>query len=302
MNRQIRNYFNKANYHLNPFIFPKFAKIIDVSPRDGLQSLSHPVSLQKKIGLINGLRLCGIKEIEIGSLVNPKKVPNMADTPDIIRELTRIGHETFSVLVPTADKLNFLKNQDTVNEIVLFVSATETFNKKNINATIDESFTRFRQIVNNNPNLKIRGSISCCLGCPFEGEVKVEDVVNIVRRYVDLGVNRIDIADTIGTCDTVKLDKILKESSKIINIENITGHFHDSNGNAMNLVEVGLVNGMTTYQSSLGNLGGCPFSSKIVQNISTEKLVHYFHTLNIETGINELNLKHVNNWIKKNIY
>ena len=170
-----------------------------------------------------------------------------------------------------------------IKEIVLFVSTSDTFNKKNINASKEKAFERFNDIVKlcNIDNIKVRGSISCCFTCPYEGEISVDRVRDVIKRYIDIGVDRIDIADTIGTGTATVLRKIVEGLDTSI----ITGHYHDTNDNALKLVEASLDNGINTFHSSIKGLGGCPFSSKIVGNLSTEKLVEYLHSKDIKTGI-----------------
>jgi len=294
------NQLMKMSYFIAPKIFPTKANILDVTPRDGLQNEKKILNVAQKIALINGLQDSGIKEIEIGSLVNKSKVPTMANSVELIDYLPPYNDMTYSVLVPNLRQYRLLKKDSNVKEIVLFVSASETFNQRNINASSKQAFEKFGEVVQEakKDKLSIRGSVSCALGCPYEGEVKVEDVVDIVRRYLQLGVDRIDLADTIGVGDEAKFSSILKELNKIMDMSKITGHFHENNGKAIDLVYAGLLNGVTTFHSSLGGIGGCPFSKKISANLETEKLVYYLHSLGISTDVDEVKIKKLNTWLK----
>jgi len=264
----------------------KFINVIDVTLRDGIQSERKLLSSHEKFVILNGLIRAGVRHLEVTSFV--KNIPQFDDNKHISRNLVQFNEVIYSALIPNIRGYNdMIMCGGNIKEIVLFVSTSDTFNKKNINATKDKAFERFKDIVkiSKKDNIKIRGSISCCFECPYEGESTVESVIDIVKRYVDLGIDKIDIADTIGTGTPYKLSKILDETLKIINVDKVTGHFHDTNNNALSLVDKSLEYGITTFHSSLGGLGGCPYSSKIVGNLSTEKLIDYLHKRGYNTEI-----------------
>lgn len=277
----------------------KFINVIDVTLRDGIQSEKRILSTHTKFNILNGLIRAGIRNLEVTSFV--KNNPQFEDNKHFCRNLINFKEVTYSALIPNIRGYNdMINSENNIKEIVLFVSATDTFNKKNINATTEQAFERFKEIskLAKNNNLKIRGSISCCFDCPYEGETTVESIIDIIKRYQDIGVDIIDIADTIGTGTTDKLKRILDDALKIINVGNITGHFHDTNNNALSLVEKSLDYGITTFHSSLGGLGGCPYSSKIVGNLSTGKLIDHLHTRGYRTDIELDKIKRLENIFK----
>jgi hydroxymethylglutaryl-CoA lyase len=263
----------------------KFVNVIEVGLRDGLQSEKRIFTSHEKFIIINNLIRAGIKNIEVTSFV--KNIPQFEDNKHISRNLLKYNGITYSALVPNIKGYNDMITCENINEIVFFVSTSDTFNKKNINATKLEAFERFKNIATlaHRDNIKIRGSISCCFDCPYEGKIKVDDVVDIIKRYIDIGVHKIDIADTIGSGTTEKMMRVLDEALKECTVDKLTGHFHDTNNSAIELVKTSLNYGITTFHSSIGGLGGCPFSSKIVGNLSTEKLIDYLHKNNYKTGI-----------------
>jgi hydroxymethylglutaryl-CoA lyase len=263
----------------------KLINIIEVGLRDGLQTEKRIFTSHEKFILINNLIRAGIRNIEVTSFV--KNIPQFEDNKHIAKNILKYNEVNYSALVPTVKGYNDMLECENIKEIVLFVSTSETFNKKNINATKLEAFERFKNIARlaHRDGIKIRGSISCCFGCPYEGEIRVEDVIDIIKRYNDIGVHKIDIADTIGTGTTRKIITLLDEVLKECNINKLTGHFHDTNNSAIELVKESLNYGITTFHSSIGGLGGCPFSSKVVGNLSTEKLIDYLHRNNYKTGI-----------------
>lgn len=275
----------------------KFINVLDVSLRDGIQTDKRLLSSHQKFVIINELIRAGVRQLEVTSFV--KNIPQFEDNKHISRNLVKFNEVLYSALVPNLRGYNdMLTCGDNIREIVLFVSTSDTFNNKNINTTREKAFKRFNEITSINKSLKVRGSISCCFNCPYEGDIPVEKVIDTVKRYLDLGVDRIDIADTIGTGTTDKLRRILDETLKIVPIDKVTGHFHDTSNNALQLVETSLEYGMTTFHSSLGGIGGCPYSSKIVGNLSTEKLIDYLHTRGYNTGINLDKIKNLENIFK----
>ncbi len=264
----------------------KFINVIDVTLRDGIQSEKILLTSHQKFVILNELIRAGVRDLEVTSFV--KNIPQFEDNKHITRNLLSFKGVTYSALVPNIRGYNdMISCGNNIKEIVLFVSVTDSFNKKNINATKIQAFERFKDIITvaKKDNLKIRGSISCCFECPYEGETTSESVIDIVKRYVDLGVDKIDIADTIGTGTPDKLSKILDETLKIVDVSKVTGHFHDTNNNALLLVDKSLEYGISTFHSSIGGIGGCPYSSKIVGNLSTEKLIDHLHIRGYKTDI-----------------
>jgi hydroxymethylglutaryl-CoA lyase len=298
-----------SKYYTNVFDnIPNFVKIIEVGPRDGLQNEKQILSLRDKLTLIEKLEKSNIKNIEVASFVNPKLVPQMADSNELVKNLY-VNNTIYSALVPNLKgfkqgiyQTNIYTPDTTIpiKEIVLFTAASETFNKKNTNATIDESFKRFEEVAKEayKNKIAIRGSISCCLGCPYEGYIHHDKVINVIKRYADLGVQYIDIADTIGVGTPKHIHEILNKGKIYFSIDRLTGHFHDTSDTALDLVDACLEHGMSIFHSSIGGLGGCPFSPKRAGNLSTEKLVEHLHSRHIDTGIDLNSLKETSKWIK----
>ncbi len=276
----------------------KFINVIDVTLRDGIQTEKRILTSHEKFVIINGLIRAGVTNLEVTSFV--KNIPQFNDNKHISRNLVCFNEVNYSALVPNVRGYNdMISCGGNIKEIVLFVSTSDTFNKKNINATKEEAFKRFNDIVKLSKldNIKVRGSISCCFDCPYEGEQSIESVTDIVKRYVDLGVDKIDIADTIGTGTPDKMSRILDSVLKVVPVEKITGHFH-STDEALRLVEKSLDYGVTTFHSSIAGLGGCPNSSKIVGNLSTYKLIDYLHLRGYKTGIELDKIKRLENIFK----
>lgn len=257
----------------------KFINIIEVSPRDGLQNEKFVLNIAERKNLIDKCTKIGLNHIEVGSFVNPKLVPQMANTEELLNSLspnsiTNKNNLKYSVLVPS---LKMFKKHSNVKEIVLFVAASESFTQKNINCDIKTAFKRFEPIFElaKIENIPIRGSISTCFNCPYEGKIDYTKVLRIVNMYLENGADYVDIADTIGTATTEEVDILFNILQKFFPINKITAHFHDTYGKAIDNVDVALNNGITTFHSSLGGLGGCPFSPKRAGNLSTERLVEY---------------------------
>jgi hydroxymethylglutaryl-CoA lyase len=286
---------NRVFQPLKPFI-----NLIEVGPRDGLQNESKCLPVSTKVDLIRRLTNAGVINIEAGSFVNYTKVPQMQGTNEVIRGCKHFG-DNLSVLIPHKSQV---KNIDEgVNELVFFVSASNTFNQKNINTDIEGAFKRFYDIKKeleeqNKTSLSIRGSISCCWGCPYEGKVEEQAIKDVIKRYEDLGVDMIDICDTIGNASSETTELLL---SKINSYIPFSLHLHDTNGKAIESALVGVKMGIQTLQSSIAGLGGCPFSPKRAGNVDSVKLVRMLHAEGYDTGINVDELEKVGDWIKNEL-
>ena len=286
---------NRVFQPLKPFI-----NLIEVGPRDGLQNESKCLPVSTKVELIRRLTNAGVINIEAGSFVNYTKVPQMQGTNEVIRSCKNFGNN-LSVLIPHKSQV---KNIDEgVNELVFFVSASNTFNQKNINTDIEGAFKRFIDIKKEleeqkKTALTIRGSISCCWGCPYEGKVEEQAIKDVIRRYEDLGVDMIDICDTIGNATSSTTELLL---SKINSYVPFSVHLHDTNGKAIESALMSVKMGIKTLQSSIAGLGGCPFSTKRVGNVDSVKLVRMLHSEGYDTGINVDELEKVGEWIKNEL-
>ena len=286
-------------------IFPTEVNIIEVGPRDGLQNEKKVLSLETRKQFIERLNKTGLKNIEIGAFVNDKVIPSMKNSIELSKSLTKPLDVCYSVLVPNEKKyIEGVIGNKNIDEIVLFVSASDTFNKLNIHTDLDTAFNRFEDIILHAKldGLKVRGSISCSLGCPFEGEIPATKVAEIIQRYLSLGVDTVDIADTNGAGTRRKINNILDECfSYNIPFERLTGHFHDNKDSALILVEECMKKGINTFHTSIGGLGGCPYSSTKVGNLSTEKLLYYCLNREIETNVDICEVQKISQWIREEI-
>lgn len=287
--------------------FPKQVNIVEVGPRDGLQNEKTNVSLNEKETYIKLLGKSGLKTIEVSSFVSPKAVPQMADASDLYKsistnpEFQNIG---LPCLVPNMKGLE-LAIASGVKEISLFTATSSEFTKKNINMTVDESFEVMAQIatVAKKNNIRMRGYISTAFGCPYKGDMTKDELLGVSLKLIDLGVYEISIGDTIGVGTPKQVDEYLGFLTKQIDVSKIGMHFHDTRGMAIANILVSLKHGVTTFDSSSGGLGGCPYAKGATGNVATEDLLYLFDALNIQTGIDLNSIveasKYILNVIKK---
>jgi hydroxymethylglutaryl-CoA lyase len=261
-------------------------QLIDVGPRDGLQNEKQPVPAAVKIELVQRLQGAGLKEIEVTSFVSPRWVPQMADNAEVMAGITRQPGVRYSVLVPN------LKGWEAAarsrpDEIVVFGAASEAFSQKNINCSIAESIERFAPVVEAAlaAGIGVRGAMSCTVGCPYEGEVSPERVAMLARLMKGIGVQRVDVADTIGTGTPRKVQRAIEATLTHFDIDDISGHFHDTYGQALSNTYAALEMGVWNFQSSVAGLGGCPYARGATGNVATEDLVYLLQGLGIETGV-----------------
>ncbi len=264
----------------------KKVKVVEVSPRDGLQNEKAEVSTATKIALIERLAQAGIMNIESASFVSPKWVPQMADGAAVMAGVTRRLGTWYSVLTPN------LKGYEAAaaakaDEVVIFGAASETFSLRNINCSVAESIERFRPVAESahRDGIALRGSISCCLGCPYEGQILPQQVMAVVDRMIDLGCHEIDIADTIGVGTPKKTKRVFEAIAKKYPLDRFSGHFHDTYGQAIANVYAALEVGVSIFHGSVAGLGGCPYAKGATGNVATEDLVYLLHGLGIKTGI-----------------
>ncbi len=265
---------------------PSQVRIIDVGPRDGLQNEKQPVPAAVKIGLVHRLQAAGLKEIEVTSYVSPKWVPQMADNHEVMSGMTRQGGVRYSVLTPNLKGYESAV-LDKPDEIVVFGAASEAFSQRNINCTIAESIERFAPIVEaaRDAGIAVRGAMSCTVGCPYEGEIAPERVGYLAGLMKQIGVQRVDVADTIGVGTPLKVQRAMEAALQHYGIDQISGHFHDTYGQALSNTLAALQMGVWNFQSSVAGLGGCPYAKGATGNVATEDLVYLLHGMDIETGI-----------------
>jgi hydroxymethylglutaryl-CoA lyase len=265
---------------------PARVQLIDVGPRDGLQNEKQPVPASVKIELVHRLQAAGLTEIEVTSFVSPKWVPQMADNADVMNGIQRQSGVRYSVLTPNLQGFEAaLKTRP--DEIVVFGAASEAFSHKNINCSIAESIERFAPVVQAAlaAGIAVRGAMSCTVACPYEGDVAPERVAYLARLMKQIGVQRVDVADTIGAGTPLKVQKAIEATLPYFDVDHICGHFHDTYGQALANTLAALQMGVWNFQSSVAGLGGCPYAKGATGNVSTEDVVYMLHGMGIETGI-----------------
>jgi hydroxymethylglutaryl-CoA lyase len=265
---------------------PKQVKIVEVGPRDGLQNEQEIIPAAVKIALIDRLSQAGFANIEAASFVSPKWVPQMASSAEVMAAITRKPGVIYSALTPNMQGFDAALKAD-ADEVVIFGSASEAFSRKNINCTIAESIERFRDVAQaaRQHKLRLRGSISCALGCPYQGEVSSDSVVDVVQRLRDLGCDEIDIADTIGVGTPRHVQRVLQRAAQQFPIAQLSGHFHDTYGQALANIYASLEVGVSIFHASVAGLGGCPYAKGATGNVSSEDVLYLMQGLGIETGI-----------------
>ncbi len=265
---------------------PARVRIIDVGPRDGLQNEQQPVPAAVKIELVHRLQAAGLQEIEVTSYVSPKWVPQMADNHEVMSGLQRQGGVRYSVLTPNLKGYESAL-ADRPDEIVVFGAASEAFSQKNINCSIAESIERFAPVVAaaRAAGIGVRGAMSCTAGCPYEGEIAPQRVAYLAGLMKQIGVQRVDVADTIGVGTPLKVQRALEAALQHYGIDHISGHFHDTYGQALSNTLAALQMGVWNFQSSVAGLGGCPYAKGATGNVATEDLVYLLQGMGIATGI-----------------
>ncbi len=265
---------------------PSRVQIIDVGPRDGLQNEKQPVPAHVKIELVHRLQAAGLKEIEVTSFVSPKWVPQMADNAEVMAGIQRASDVRYSVLTPNMQGFQAAV-ASRPDEIVVFAAASQAFSQKNINCSIEESIERFAPVVQaaRDAGIAVRGAMSCTVGCPYEGDVSPESVAYLAGLMKQIGVQRVDVADTIGTGTPLKVQRAIEATLKHFDVANICGHFHDAYGQALANTLAALQVGVWNFQSSVAGLGGCPYAKGATGNVATEEVVYMLHGMGIETGI-----------------
>ena len=267
-------------------MIPSSVKIVDVGPRDGLQNERQPVDTAHKVELVHRLQAAGLREIEVTSFVSPKWVPQMADNAEVMAGIRRQPGVRYAVLTPN------LKGFEAAlatrpDEIVVFGAASEAFSQKNINCSIAESIERFAPVTAaaRAAGIKVRGAISCAVGCPYEGEIAPERVELVARLMKEIGVQHVGVADTIGVGTPTKVQRALEAALRHYPLAEVSGHFHDTYGQALSNVYASLELGISTFDTSVSGLGGCPYAKGATGNVATEDVVYLLHGLGIATGI-----------------
>lgn len=277
---------------------PKRVQIVDVGPRDGLQNEKQMISADVKVELVDRLTDAGFGNIEVTSFVSPKWVPQMSDAAEVMARIRRKPGVVYSVLVPNAKGFEGALAAK-ADEIVVFAAASEAFSQRNINCSIDESIERFRPVTHaaQQHGISIRGAISCALGCPYQGEVEPSAVAHVAQRMKDIGVQHVGVADTIGTGTPDQTKRVMEAVLNVYPLPAVSGHFHDTYGMATANVYACLELGISTFDSSIAGLGGCPYAKGATGNVATEDVLYLLNGLGIETGIDFVKAVATGQWI-----
>jgi hydroxymethylglutaryl-CoA lyase len=267
-------------------MMPSRVSLVDVGPRDGLQNEQQPVATADKVALVQRLVDAGLREVEVTSFVSPKWVPQMADNAVVMAGIRRVPGVRYSVLTPNMKGLEAAL-PTRPDEIVVFGAATEAFSQRNINCSIAESIERFAPVVAaaRAAGIKVRAAVSCALGCPYQGEVSADEVEHVVRLLKDIGVQHCGIADTIGVGTPRRAQAAMERALRHFSLDEVSGHFHDTYGQALANIYACLEIGLHTFDASVAGLGGCPYAKGATGNVATEDVVFMLDGLGIETGI-----------------
>jgi hydroxymethylglutaryl-CoA lyase len=265
---------------------PESVKLVEVGPRDGLQNEKDIIPAAIKVALVDRLTAAGFVNIEAASFVSPKWVPQMATSGEVMETMTRKPGTIYSALVPNMKGFEAALAAR-ADEIVIFGAASEAFSQKNINCSIAESIERFRGVAQatKDQGLRLRGSISCALGCPYQGEVAPDAVADVAMRLRDLGCDEIDVADTIGVGTAIRVQQVFERVAKEFSIHQLAGHFHDTYGQALANIYAALEVGVSIFHASVAGLGGCPYAKGATGNVATEDVLYLLQGLNIKTDI-----------------
>jgi hydroxymethylglutaryl-CoA lyase len=266
--------------------FPDKVKIVEVGPRDGLQNEKGLISLAAKLELIDNLADSGLTMIEAGSFVSAKWVPQMADSEQVFKQLSRAPGVTYSALTPNKHGFD-LALAAGADEVAIFGAASESFSQKNINCSIAESLLRFEPILAaaKAQNIRVRGYVSCVLGCPYEGDIEPQKVAMVAKQLLDMGCYEISLGDTIGTGTPLKTLAMLNAVSAQLPLNKLAVHFHDTFGQALANILVALEQGISVVDTAVAGLGGCPYAKGASGNVATEDVVYMLNGMSIETGI-----------------
>lgn len=261
-------------------------KIVEVGPRDGLQNEKQQLDTTSKLELIRRLAASGLTTIEAGAFVSPKWVPQMADSLQVLQALDLSGPVNYPVLVPN-DKGMEQALAAGVREIAVFGAASESFSQKNINASIAESLARFDSVLASarRENIRVRGYVSCVVDCPYEGAIAPAKVAEVAARLLDMGCYEISLGDTIGTGTPNRVLDMLAAVSKLVPIDKLAGHFHDTYGMAISNIHASFQAGVRTFDSSVAGLGGCPYARGASGNVATEDVVYLMNGMGVDCGI-----------------
>jgi hydroxymethylglutaryl-CoA lyase len=279
-------------------------QIVEVGPRDGLQNESQKLGREVRLRFIDQLVTAGLKRIEIGAFVRPDRIPQMADSKALVQSaVENYGKKVLlSALVP--NEIGMKEALETgIKEVAVFAAASETFSQKNINCSIDESFERFGPVLKlaKQNKIRVRGYLSTCFGCPYEGKVEQSQVVKLVARMNAMGIYEISVGDTIGVAVPKQVHSLIQKLKKKVPLKKIAMHFHDTRGTALANILASFDVGIRVFDSSLGGLGGCPYAPGASGNVATEDVVYMFHGMGVKTGVDLQQLINTNHWMTEQV-
>ncbi len=260
--------------------------VVEVGPRDGLQNEKGQISTADKIAFVDKLSAAGLPVIEVSAFVSPKWVPQMADAEQVFAGITRAAGTRYTALVPNLAGLDRAQRAN-VHEVAIFAAASETFSRKNINQSIDESFATYGQVCDRarSAGMRVRGYLSTAFGCPYEGEVSAATVAALTERLIALGVFEVAVSDTIGAASPPDVRRVLDAVLARVDPARVALHFHDTRHQALANVEAALPFGIRTFDGSAGGLGGCPYAPGAPGNLATDELVQLLNSLDVDTGV-----------------
>ncbi|UCV03775.1 hydroxymethylglutaryl-CoA lyase [Dechloromonas denitrificans] len=281
---------------------PSQVKIVEVGPRDGLQNEKQVVPTAIKIELIERLAEAGLRVIEATSFVSPKWVPQMGDNTAVMQGIKRHPATAYPVLTPNLQGFDAAV-QAGATEVAIFGAASESFSQKNINCSIAESLKRFEPIVSAASALEIpvRGYVSCVVGCPYEGAIAPAQAASVASRLFAMGCYEVSLGDTIGVGNPASIQRMIEACARLVPIEKLAGHYHDTYGMAIANIHASLQLGMAVFDSSIAGLGGCPYAKGASGNVATEDVVYLLQGLGIETGIDLAKLAAIGEWISTSL-
>ncbi|CAD5110419.1 hydroxymethylglutaryl-CoA lyase [Zestomonas carbonaria] len=265
---------------------PQHVRLVEVGPRDGLQNEKQPISVADKVRLVDDLTAAGLGYVEVGSFVSPKWVPQMAGSAEVFAQIQRKPGVTYAALTPNLKGFEAAL-ESRVEEVAVFAAASEAFSQKNINCSIAESLERFVPVMEaaRQHGVRVRGYVSCVLGCPYEGEVKPEQVAHVARELFAMGCYEVSLGDTIGVGTAGATRRMFEVVGRDVPRDRLAGHFHDTYGQALANIYASLLEGIAVFDSSVAGLGGCPYAKGATGNVASEDVLYLLDGLGIETGI-----------------
>jgi hydroxymethylglutaryl-CoA lyase len=277
---------------------PSHVRLVEVGPRDGLQNEPGEVPTEVKVQLIERLADAGLPAVEATAFVSPKWVPQMADHTEVLERVRRKPGVSYPVLTPNLKGFEAARAAG-ATEVAIFGAASEAFSRKNINCSIAESLERFKPVAEaaKKSNVKVRGYVSCVLGCPYEGEIKPERVADVAGALYEMGCYEVSLGDTIGTGTPGKTKAMIEACARRVPIEKLAGHYHDTYGQALANIYASLETGVATFDASVAGLGGCPYAAGASGNVATEDVVYMLNGLGVRTGVDLKKLVDIGRWI-----